>query len=145
MLKRHLNPFLLVSVVLILSLLAGLSVLYQGQLNNLVTDKKELSQELNQKNQQITQLKQQKSNLSTKLESTESDLQRYIELYKSEEKQRKSLQDRVEDLEQQVEELRVDQGLVEDLNTTIGLICIDNETQLSSYAAQRCRESGYQP
>jgi len=36
-LKRRLNPFLLATTVLVLSLLAGLSVMYQGQLSDIYT------------------------------------------------------------------------------------------------------------
>lgn len=64
MLKRRLNPFLLASTVLVLSLLAGLAVLWQGQLSELVSDKKNLSTEIEEKNQKISSLQAEKSNLS---------------------------------------------------------------------------------
>ncbi|MFB6207943.1 MAG: hypothetical protein ABEJ69_01190, partial [Candidatus Nanohaloarchaea archaeon] len=67
LLKRRLNPFLLISTVLVLSLLAGMSVVYQSQLHDLVSSKKDLSQELQQKNQRIAELEARNSNLSSRL------------------------------------------------------------------------------
>lgn len=66
MLKRRLNPFLLASTVLVLSLLAGLAVTWQGQLSELVSEKKNLSTELEEKNSRIEKLEAEKSNLTEK-------------------------------------------------------------------------------
>ena len=73
LLKRRLNPFLLASTVLVLSLLAGLSVMYQGQLSDLVGDKKSLNEEIEQKTQEIAELENETSRLSTQLETAQSD------------------------------------------------------------------------
>lgn len=145
LLKRHLNPFLLVSTVLILSLLAGLSVLYQGQLNNVVTEKKELNQTLQDKNQRITRLQQEKSNLSTSLADTESDLKRYIDLYETEKDQRKTLEGEVSDLEEKVEDLEETGELVDGLNESLKLVCwsLDDKNKTTTISNQECSEWGH--
>lgn len=64
LLKRRLNPFLLISTVVVLSLLAGLSVLYQSELNDLVTERKNLSATLEDRNQKINELETEVDNLT---------------------------------------------------------------------------------
>lgn len=64
LLKRRLNPFLLISTVVVLSLLAGLSVLYQSELNDLVSERKNLSATLEDRNQRISQLENRVDNLT---------------------------------------------------------------------------------
>lgn len=74
MLKRRLNPFLLASTVLVLSLLAGLAVTWQGQLSNLVEDKRNLSSTLEQKNQEISSLESEVANLTEESSTLKSDV-----------------------------------------------------------------------
>lgn len=143
LLKRRLNPFLLVSTVLILSLLAGLSVLYQGHLNNVETKKKDLKQQLQEKKERIAEIKQQKTNLSTEVRETEDELQRYIDLYKTEKKQRKELQEQVKSLESQIENIQSSGSALEDLNNTLAVICIDSNNQLTSDSISRCHSHGH--
>lgn len=144
LLKRHLNPFLLVSTVLILSLLAGLSVLYQGQLDTMVSERQQLSQELQDKNQRIAQLKQEKSNLSTSLGDTESDLERYIDLYKTEKNKRETLENDVSELETQIEDLKKFKQLSEDLKQSLGDICdLEYENMTSDFSKQECEDWGH--
>lgn len=79
MLKRRLNPFLLASTVLVLSLLAGLAVTWQGQLSELVNEKKNLSTEIQDKNQKIDELQSEVSNLTDE----SSTLQETVDQLKS--------------------------------------------------------------
>lgn len=146
-LKRRLNPFLLVSTVLILSLLAGLSVLYQDQLSQLVSDKQQLETELEQKNSRISELEKENSNLSSELQSTENDLQEYINLYKSEKQQREELEDRISevesnlgDLENRTTELEND---VAALNSSLGSICDSSYENLTDDGQDRCEIHGH--
>ncbi|MFB6191185.1 MAG: hypothetical protein ABEJ64_02060 [Candidatus Nanohaloarchaea archaeon] len=146
MLKRRLNPFLLVSTVLILSLLAGLSVLYQGQINNLVEEKKDLKQQIEQKDRRISKIQQEKSNLS-------ADLQRMQQLYQNKEKnattlleELKKVRAKLENLRDQVRTLQASNttSSTRDVNDTFALVCFDEETQLSAQARAWCQSEGHQ-
>ncbi len=122
MLKRRLNPFLLISTVLILSLLAGLSVLYQGQLDNVVSQKEDLSEELQEKNERIAELQQETTNLTMELEDTESELDRYVDLYESENERREELQQEVDFLEGELGQFSGG-GTVSEINQSLDMMC----------------------
>ncbi len=122
MLKRRLNPFLLAATVLVLSLLAGLSVMYQGQLSNVLSDKKELQQELDQKNQRIASLQQENANLSKDLRIARSDQQQTQKLLDNAEQDIRSLNSTIEELRGDIDE---QEDRIATLNTRI------NELQLN--------------
>jgi len=67
-LKRRLNPFLLATTVLVLSLLAGLSVMYQGQLSDILSDKKSIQQQLDDRNQEVSNLESENSDLTQQIQ-----------------------------------------------------------------------------
>ncbi|MFB6147759.1 MAG: hypothetical protein ABEJ66_02635 [Candidatus Nanohaloarchaea archaeon] len=142
MLKRRLNPFLLVSTVLILSLLAGLSVFYQGQLNNLVTSKKELKQELQSKERRIQQLERKNANLSRRLRQKEDRITNLKSLLSSKRKQVQNLMKKVNNLQDRIEELQNSTRQTQDINETLGLICI-TESKLSDYSKSLCHREGH--
>lgn len=139
MLKRRLNPFLLVSTVLILSLLAGLSVLYQGQLDNVVSDKKSLKQELQDKNNQIKQLKAEKSDLSQKLGEKSGSLSELRKLYESTKEKLNSTSDELEEVKSERDMWK---SHAEDLNTSLEFTCIDSNN-LTDTAEDQCEKWGY--
>jgi len=117
LLKRRLNPFLLVSTVVVLSLLAGLSVLYQSELNDLVTDRKNLSSTIEEKNSRIASLESQVNNLSTR----SSDLNQSVKNL------REGLAERISTIEEKnstVERLRND---LEDKNSSVELLRAENQ------------------
>lgn len=127
LLKRRLNPFLLISTVVVLSLLAGLSVLYQSELNELVTDRKNLSSTLEEKNSRIDSLEGQIENLSG----------RSTELNESVENLRTDLADRITSLEQKnatIENLR---ETVAENNETIESLRQSNEMLNSTVNSMR--------
>ncbi len=162
MLKRRLNPFLLAATVLVLSLLAGLSVMYQGQLSNVLSDKKELQQELDQKNQRIATLQQENANLSSDLQNARADLDRYTRLYRNaqndisslnstiedlrgdienQEEQIASLNSRIEDLKLNITTLQLE---VNDLEDSLSIICETSENNLTETSEEECESQGYE-
>jgi chromosome segregation ATPase len=104
LLKRRLNPFLIASTILVLSLLAGLSVMWQGQLSNLQGEKKNIKSELEQKEQRLANLQAEKSNLSEKLQTTGSSLDQLRSDYSSLETERDQLKKEVSNLEDEVDQ-----------------------------------------
>lgn len=132
MLKRRLNPFLLATTILVLSILASLSVLYQGQLSNILQEKNNLSEELEERDSKINNLEQENSNLS---DTVNSQAER-IETYQNEkdllESQLDSINSTVQSLREQVDDLEAENAEIRDqmenLNDTMFVICTSNNT-----------------
>ncbi len=148
LLKRRLNPFLLASTILILSLLAGLSVLYQGQLSDMLSEKKSLQEELETKNQRISTLQARNSNLSTELRTKSNDLQETLRLYNSEREQRLTLENETDELESEIDSLEANisdkMETVNDLNQSLGTICdLEYENMTSDLSQGECEEWGH--
>ena len=155
LLKRRLNPFLLISTVVVLSLLAGLSVLYQSELNDLVTDRKNLSSTLEEKNSQIADLESQVNNLS----SRSSDLNQSVENLRT------SLTQKINTLEQKnstidrlresvagnndtIEALRQENrelnSTVKDMRLDFGTLC-EGDSNLTDSGQETCEDYGFEP
>jgi chromosome segregation ATPase len=156
LLKRRLNPFLLISTVVVLSLLAGLSVLYQSELNDLVTDRKNLSSTLEEKNSQIADLESQVNNLS----SRSSDLNQSVENLRT------SLTQKINTLEQKnstidrlresvagnndtIEALRQENrelnSTVRDMRLDFGTLCNKEFNNLTNSSQTTCEDYGFEP
>lgn len=149
MLKRRLNPFLLASIVLVLSLLAGLSVLYQGTLNEEIDEKQSLQDKINQQNSTIVSLRKDNSRLQNSLSKVEDNLDNKTFRIQSLETQVSTLEDLLGDKNSTIEQLnsQID-GLEEDverLNTSLMLVCEDSYDNLSSSNQNRCEDEGYNP
>lgn len=161
LLKRRLNPFLLVSTVLVLSLLAGLSVLYQGQLSEILSEKKSLQSQMEEKNARIAELENRTANLSRRLNTKQTDLKQTVDLYQSEKQKRKRLQDEVSSLESEISSLKTDiegfkseisdleakiddlNSTVDDLNQSLSDICSENDNNLTD-TSDECQEHGHE-
>ncbi|MFB6144355.1 MAG: hypothetical protein ABEJ98_03520 [Candidatus Nanohaloarchaea archaeon] len=151
-LKRRLNPFLLASTVLVLALLAGLSVMYQGQLSDILSEKKNLKDKLEQRNARISTLESRVSNLTQELSNTEQDLDMYIRRNMQLKENISRLENRVNSLQQDKENLenRISQlkNMTEnlnltivDLNNTLNVICED--ANLTDDGQTLCEEEGH--
>jgi chromosome segregation ATPase len=132
MLKRRLNPFLLATIILVLSILAALSVLYQGQLSNILDERNNLSETLDERNERISQLESENSNLSERISGLEDDVETYIsenELLRSRIDSLNSTVDSQEEELEELEELEEDnsdlQQEVSGINSTLELFCGD--------------------
>lgn len=142
MLKRQLNPFLLISIVAVLSLLAALSVVYQGQLNDLLTDNEDLSQELEEEQALVNQLESENTNLTQQLRDAQSDLEQTQQLYENEESRREDLESEVDDLENRVEQLEEYEEQAENLNKSLEATCMDNNN-LTDWPQNECEKWGH--
>lgn len=81
LLKRKLNPFLLVTTVMVLAILAGVSVMYQQELgdlvgttDNLTTELQDTEAELEQARENITRLRGTKENLEGEVDNLTTTL-----------------------------------------------------------------------
>ncbi|MDY6761658.1 MAG: hypothetical protein SVY41_01290 [Candidatus Nanohaloarchaea archaeon] len=73
-LRRRLNPFLLVSTVVVLAILAGLSVTYQDVLSEKVSTNQQLRETVQEKKARIATLENRTANLSSALTAARQDL-----------------------------------------------------------------------
>lgn len=158
LLKRQLNPFLLISTVLVLALLAGLSVVYQSQLSDLVSNRNTLQDELNQKENTIeelranlTQLQDRTSNLNSTLAETNALIQEERRLRREKEARIQSLESRVSNLSSTVEIQNVTISNLESnlsdtrqdwksMNNTLDDIC---DSAQNSNVTEQCNDWGF--
>ncbi|MFB6159268.1 MAG: hypothetical protein ABEJ95_06465 [Candidatus Nanohalobium sp.] len=132
-LKRRLNPLLLISTVAALSLLAGVSVVYQDKLSEAHDIKREINQSLQEKSREVERLEAVVSNRTARLSSLKdnvSRLKKVVEDKSSElERVRDMLGERnstVKDLRNRLEEERAEPNMsktVERLNTSLAVVC----------------------
>jgi len=141
MLKRRLNPFLLATTILVLSILASLSVLYQGQLSNILQEKNDIRETLEERNQKIQEMESKNENLSEKVSSQKEDIQTYIDDNKLLESQIDSLNSTLQSLESQLKKVKDErdgaQDKLESINGTLQLIC-SNENNTVEGGEAKC-------
>lgn len=141
MLKRRLNPFLLATIVLVLSILAALSVLWQGNLSEIQQERNNLSETLDEKNQRISSLEQENNNLSQQINSLEGDLEQYLDENQLLRSQLNSANSTAENLRQENDRLQEENEELSGINETLGIICGNaNNTIESDYY---CQEYGH--
>ncbi|MCJ7479150.1 MAG: hypothetical protein MUP63_03155 [Candidatus Nanohaloarchaeota archaeon QJJ-7] len=116
-LRRRLNPFLLISTVAVLTILAGLSVTYQDVLSEKVSDNQQLEQELEDKNSRISTLEGRVSNLTGSLSRARQDLAATVNETRRQENLIEELQGEVSSLEDEVSTL---EDTVAEKESTIG-------------------------
>ena len=149
-LKRRINPFLLISTVVALSLLAGLAVISQDQINErqdkvqqLEEDKEKLNQTVNRLNSTIqnktiknTQIKQNNSRLQYLKDQLENNLS-------EKEDEIDNLSDQLEDVKNQEPEINLTE-----LNSSFNQVCFIgkpwNQSDGDEIAAEECEEWGHQ-
>ncbi len=109
-LRRRLNPFLLISTVVVLAILAGLSVTYQDVLSDKVSTNQQLQSDLQEKRSRVVTLENMTANLSDALTRTRNDLAVTVEETQRQEQRIgelestvTSLNDTVQSLEETVE------------------------------------------
>lgn len=154
LLKRRLNPFLLISTVLVLSLLAGMSVLYQSQLNDLVSSNKDLKGTLEEKNSRIATLEGRVSNLTTRVETLNQSLQKSNMILAEEQNENQQQQSLIESLRTRLNNTNSTlQALqanytnlsqhADEINQSLQFICTDSSNNLSSASQSECAGWGY--
>ena len=154
LLKRRLNPILLISTVLTLALIAGMSVVYQDQLNNLVSDNKDLKQQLEEREQTIENLESENEDLEDRastLNSTSNQLQDLIDeknqtieqqesTITSLESENQELEDQVEGLNSTVIELEAN---ISEIENDLEDICENGDNNLTDSSDETCEDYGY--
>lgn len=155
-LKRRLNPFLLASTVLVLSLLAGLSVMYQGQLSQILNEKQGLQEQLEERNARINTLEQRVTNLTNETSQLQRDVQRYVSRSEDLEATVDSLNNEIDTLEDEKEELNEEISVLEnqteelndtvnDINWTLEDVCEDDDNNLTEGSETLCELEGHEP
>ena len=151
LLKRRLNPFLLVSTVVVLSLLAGLSVLYQSELNDLVTDRKNLSSTIEEKNSRIASLESQVDNLSIRssdlnqsVKNLREGLAERISTIEEKNSTIEQLRNDLEEKNRSVESLRAENqelnNTINDMRLDFGTLCENNRENITRRGREICDE-----
>lgn len=134
-LRRRLNPFLLISTVVVLGILAGLSVTYQDVLSEKVSTNKQLQADLQEKRSRVVTLENMTQNLSTALSRTRQDLAATVNETQRQEQTISSLEDTVASLNgtvQSLEETVADQeATIDSLKQTID----EQETEIANLEA----------
>ncbi|WP_414837525.1 hypothetical protein ACK3SF_04610 [Candidatus Nanosalina sp. VS9-1] len=156
LLKRKLNPFLLVTTVMVLAILAGLSVMYQQELgelvgtkDNLSTQLKDTEAELEQAQQNITRLRDTRdrlnseiSNLSTTLEnvreSKNSEISGLEDDLQQARNERDSWRERFEETNSSLEQVKTER---DELLFSLELVCSDLNESASSF--EECEARGF--
>lgn len=129
LLKRRLNPLLLISTVAALVLVAGVSVIALDRIDQMQEERKQVAEQLQDKNQTIQELEAEKQNMSTTLEQ----FRKNYSTMKSEVKKKESIienrTEKIQNLQQKVEDtqtdvsLGVDMDAVRQLNNSLEAVC----------------------
>lgn len=154
LLKRRLNPILLISTVLTLALIAGMSVIYQDQLNNLVSNNKDLQQQLEEKEQTIENLESENKDLEERastLNSTSNQLQDLIDeknqTIEDQESTITNLRNENQEIEDQVEGLNSTvtelEANISEIENDLQGICENGDNNLTDGSEQTCESYGY--
>lgn len=156
LLKRKLNPFLLITTVLVLAILAGSSVIYQQELgelvgttDNLSTQLQNTKAELEQARENVSDLREIRSNLEndvaeleTELADLEESTSEEIEGLESDledaRTERDDAQEQVSTLEDEVDQWQEDYNAV---LLSLELVCGDLNESKTSFS--ECEAYGF--
>lgn len=153
MLKRKLNPFLLITTVLVLAILAGSSVFYQTELSDLVSTRNQLQEDLENTSKVLQKTIKDEKELNSTVDNLEESMRE-----KNTEIELKD--ERITVLERELdkaetENTRFEQEIstlnstvsnlndsMETLNGSLYIICNSNSS-FSESAEQNCEDRGY--
>lgn len=143
-LKRRLNPLLLISTVAALSLLAGVSVLYQDQISQRGDRLNQVESEKNELNNTIDRLEAEKQNQTVEINRLED---RIDTLNTEKDSLNDTIQQRnqeISNLESQLDEAQrnsASEERVESLNTSLGVMC--SQISPSNVGVNQCDDHGH--
>lgn len=152
-LKRRLNPFLLISTVAALSLLAGVAVLAQDQVNNIQNQKVNIQTAFEEVNQTVERLRLENENKSRKIKALEQNISSTSQELNTAKSELQNKTERIENLEaqldQQSQQSSFDQSAretISELNTSVQVLCqwgepADEDNRLSMRSA--CNKWGH--
>jgi len=150
MLKRRLNPVLLVSTVAALSLLAGLSVISQDQINERQDRVQQLEEQRSNLNQSVNRLESQLNNETVKNTRLKQNNSRLQNLKEQLEKNLSEKNNEIDNLSNRLEEARskIPDVNVTGLNSSFRDVCFLgqpwNQSEEDELAAEECEEWGHQ-
>lgn len=129
-LKRRLNPLLLISTVAALALLAGVSVIAQDQIAKAQQNVSTTAQELEEAENRIQELSLENKNLSVRLNSinhsldeTESELEETRQELENRTEEVENLQNQLDSQEEFTELGSGQSDTVDDINDSMEVIC----------------------
>ena len=152
-LKRRLNPFLLISTVAALSLLAGVAVISQDRIAAVQEEKNTWQERFNERNNTIQRLSLENENKSRQINALEQNISNTAQELNNVRSELQNKTERIENLEQQLDQQSQQssfdasaQETIRQLNSSIGVICqwSDPESGVNGqYAASECQNYGY--
>jgi septal ring factor EnvC (AmiA/AmiB activator) len=152
-LKRRLNPFLLISTVAALSLLAGVAVISQDRIAAVQEEKNNWQEKFNERNNTIQRLSLENENKSRQITALEQNISETTQELNTARSELQNKTERIENLEaqldQQSQQSSFDQSAretIRELNSSIQIICEwgDPESGVEGQtAASECQNYGY--
>ncbi|MFB6100137.1 MAG: hypothetical protein ABEK16_02585 [Candidatus Nanohalobium sp.] len=144
-LKRRLNPLLLISTVAALSLLAGVSVIYQDRVSSKVGEIEKLNQNISESMERIRTLENKTRNLKNTTENLNSTISTLRKKLERKESLIENKTQRISDLRSQLDQQRraLNQSdKINDLNSSLSFVCAlysgDSDT-----VKQECNQWGH--
>jgi septal ring factor EnvC (AmiA/AmiB activator) len=141
-LKRRLNPLLLISTVAALSLLAGVAVISQDRIAAAQQNVSETTQQLQDAQDRVQELSLQSENKTRRMNALESNLtSTYSELQTLQEELENKTQ-RIQSLQNQLEEQQENQeqsNTIQNMNESLGIVCALYSGD-SNTAEENCNE-----
>ena len=129
LLKRRLNPLLLISTVAALVLVAGVSVVALDRIDEMQEERKQAVQQLQDKNQTIQELEAEKQDMSNMLEQFKENYTTTKSKVKEKESIIQNKTEKIQDLQQQLEDEQTEVSLGADtddlrqLNNSLEAVC----------------------
>jgi len=141
LLKRRLNPFLLLTTVIGLSLLAGLSIIYQTQFDEVTSEKQSLEEKLVEAEAELENKRQNTTSLETRNNELQTEVSELEEQLNNQDESAEGLESEVERLESENSELQDERNEYRsDFNTVrsdLRTIC-DDEDNLNENSRLIC-------
>jgi septal ring factor EnvC (AmiA/AmiB activator) len=145
-LKRRLNPLLLISTVAALSLLAGVAVLSQDQISKAQQNVSETMSELKSAETEESRLRAEIANLTNRTRSMNEEISTLKGQLNNTKQQLENKTDRINTLESQLDEQRraLNQSdTIQDLNSSLSIICYQQQTP-NDVVEDECEQQGHE-
>lgn len=144
-LKRRLNPFLLISTIAALALLTGVAVVAQDRIKENVDSAEEINQSNKELNNTIMDLRSEIEDKNTKIDSLKNRLENFQTRIKSMNTTVKQKNQEIQSLEEKLAEAENKSEIeaeIDKLNTSLGIMC--SQIQPSEVDLNRCDDHGHQ-
>ena len=146
LLKRRLNPFLLISTVAALSLLAGVSVLYQDQISQKTSQVEDINQTRVELQATIDEQEVRIENQSRQMNALENNIQQLQDERQEINSTLTEKEETIQDLQRQLRDANQNEELetrIDNMNESIGFFCYNMDTQSDEFLDE-CSQWGYE-